>query len=209
MASLASYSKAQLIELVEQYRTQIDDLSVANEALASGIDDVGTQAEAGAIQIPERADMLVTGMLRACVPATYSKGPKAGQVVDGLHKFCIETSVSYVDGKDANGKDKWERANAYKSVWFVCDDTLAEQINALLEANSWTLVRCWYRYKTSAKNVIQVKQVDRKTGAVRTDENGAPLFKKALQYPADLKGLRIDVVASALAEQVDDSNDVM
>ena len=210
MASLAAYNKAQLIELVEQYRTQIDDLTVANEALASGIDNAGPQDEDAVSALSHvPADMLVTGMLVACKPATFSKGPKAGQVVDGLHKFAISTSVAYTNGKDAEGEYIWERVKNYKTVWFICDEQLAVEINALLESNSWTLVRCWYRYSTRAKNVVDVKQVDYKTKAVRTDDNGVPLLRKALANPADLKGLRIDVVKSAPKGETTDDNDVM
>ena len=139
--------------------------------------------------------MMMTGMLRVVTPATY----KDGTPVDGLFKLGIETSVSYTSGKDAKGDYIWRRVNGYKTVWFTASEEVAQPLLAQLELNDWTLVRCWYRYATKASNVIQ-KQVVKK--------DGTRVSVDALQHPADLKALRIDVVRSGSNDSQDD-NDVV
>ena len=194
MAQLKSLTKDQLIALVESKEQLVADLEAANELLSS-------DQPAGGMDIP--ADMMMTGMLRAVTPVTR----KDKTVVDGLFKFAVETAVSYTTGQDADGKNIWQRVNGYKTVWFTADQALADQLQGLLDTNDWTLVRNWYRYATSARNIIDVQQRDYKTNEVRRDEHGKPLMRKALNHPADLKGQRVDVISSAPKSAADD-NDV-
>ena len=201
MASLTSYNKTELIGLVEQYRKQVDDLNAANEILSAAADGDDAAAPAAA-DIP--SDMMMTGFLRAVTQVTRKKD---NSVVDGLYKFAVETSVPYTDGQDADGAYIWKRVSNYKTVWFTADQALADQLQGLLDTNEWTLVRNWYRYATSARNIIDVQQRDHKTNEVRRDEHGKPLMRKALNHPADLKGQRVDVISSAPKSAADD-NDV-
>ena len=193
MSSLASYNKAQLIELISGYRTQIDDLTQANEMLSSAVEDAATDTGAS-------GDMMVTGLLKACVPATR----KDGSPVDGLYKYAVELSVSYTTGKDADGNYAYDRVSAYKTLWFTCDEAMASTLTELLEANDWTLVRSWYRYGTKAANVVSTKVIG-DDGQQVIGRNGQPLFGKSLKYAADLRGLQVDVIKFA-AKADDDDN---
>ena len=194
MTTLSTLTKAQLVALVEQNEAQVQDLTAANTALLEATQDLGDADTQSSVA----ADMMMTGILRSCIPATR----KDGTPVDGLFKFWVETSVSYKTG------DEWNRVSNYKSAMFTCDQVIADQLLELLEVNEFTVVRNWYRYATSAKNVIDVKQLDFETKAVRLDENGHPLMRKGLQYPADLKCLQIDVITSRpKADEVDHATD--
>ena len=143
--SLKSQTKDQLVALAQSLQQQIADLEAANELLAS---DQSAESAPAASDIP--ADMMMTGFLRACVPAKR----KNGTIVDGLFKFAVETSVSYTDGTDDDGAYIWKRVSDYKTAWFTCDQALADQLLFLLETNDWTIVRNWYRYATNAKNRV-------------------------------------------------------
>jgi len=209
MTSLASYNKAQLIELVESYRAQRDeneaklarqekvvsDLTQANEMLSSVVEDAAQPADAGT-----PGDMMVTGLLKACVPATR----KDGSPVDGLFKYAVELSVSYTTGQDADGNYAWDRVSAYKTLWFTCDEAMASTLTELLEANDWTLVRSWYRYGTKAANVVSTKVIG-DDGQQVVGKNGQPVFAKRLKYAADLRGQQVDVIKFS-AKADDDAN---
>ena len=200
MTTLSTLTKAQLVTLVEQHEAQVQDLTDANTALLEATMDLGQTDTQSSVA----ADMMMTGVLRSCIQATR----KDGTPVDGLYKFWVETSVSYTDGKNADDNYVWNRVSNYKSAMFTCDQVIADQLLELLEVNDFVVIRNWYRYATSAKNVIDVKQLDFKTKAVRLDENGHPLMRKGLQYPADLKCLQIDVITSKpKADEVDHNTD--
>ena len=145
-------------------------LSTANEILSAG---QTAPAAAAAPAFP--ADMCMVGMLRAVKPVTR----KDGSVVEGFFRFAVETSVSYTTGKDVDGEYVWHRVN-HKTIWFNADQELADELNGYLESNEWTLVRNWYRFTTSAKNVIDVQQRDYATNEVRRDDEGKALMCKAL-----------------------------
>ena len=208
MASLKTLNKADLLAKAEFFEAEVarlqaseSELTEVNKSLAEAIEDLqsapapAAQPAAAAESASVPADMMMTGMLRVVTPATY----KDGTPVDGLFKVAIETSVSYTTGKDAAGKFTWSRVNGYKTVWFTASEEIAQPLLAQVELNEWTLVRCWYRYATKASNVVQ-KQVVKKDGTRATVD--------ALQHPADLKALRIDVVTSGSGDAQDD-NDVV
>ena len=197
--NIAALTKAQLIAHIEGLDAQVSDLAAANELLTGEL----SQPAPAASDIP--SDLMVTGFLVSCTPAKR----KDGSIIDGFFKFAVDTSVSYVTGKDANGDNVYGYVS-HKTVWFNADQGLADELTQLLDANKYTKVRCWYRFATKAANVNDVKQLDYETKQPRVDANGIAKTKKALKYNPDLKGVQVDVITSKPAggavEQ--DSNDL-
>ena len=198
IATEANFSKLTKAELV----AMLTDLSQAVELKDAEIEALSTvdiPAAPAAIKIP--ADLMMTGFLRACVPATR----KDGSIVDGLFKVAIQATVSVNFGGTAKADWDYQDIN-HKTTWLAADASIAAQVQHLLDTNSWTVVRGWYRLTSRPSNVQDVAQIDYVTKQKRTDDSGQVLMTRALKYAPDLRLSQIDVVASGESADSDDGS---
>ena len=201
IATEANFSKLTKAELV----AMLTDLSQAVELKDAEIEALSTVSAADApaapadIKVP--ADLMMTGFLRACVPATR----KDGSIVDGLFKVAVQATVSVNFGGAAKADWDYQDIN-HKTTWLAADASIAAQVQHLLDTNSWTVVRGWYRLTSRPSNVQDVAQIDFVTKQKRTDDSGQVLMTRALKYAPDLRLSQIDVVASGEAADSDDGS---
>ena len=197
-SNLSKLTKAELVAALTDLAQAVELKDAEIEALSTVSAPAAPAAPADS-KVP--ADLMLSGFLRACVPATR----KDGSTVDGLFKVAIQATVSVNFG--GSDKASWDYQDInHKTTWLVADASVAAQAMHLLDTNAWTVVRGWYRLTSRPVNVQDVAQIDFVTKQKRTDDSGQVLMTRALKYAPDLKLAQIDVVTSAESADSDDGS---